>query len=396
MSDTKRYQYLASKWLNGTITESEKMEFSQWYNSHNDEETLIPTSFATDEEELRERILLKVKQGTRPSISRRIALYSSRRLAIAASLVLFLFCGVGYFLHLRLDNDQTRTVALEEVQPGGNRARLTLADGRVIDLSEQQPGVIIGDNIRYLDGSNLFGEEDRPRDNNLPLSYVTLSTPKGGQYQVHLPDGTQVWLNSASSIKFPNRFGGAYREVELLAGEVFFKVEPYKDKKSNLKVPFYVKNGHQLVEVLGTQFNINAYEDGTDVVTTVIEGSVAVQPFESDHDMNKNRVVLTTGDQSVIKGTEVKVFRVDPELFTAWKEGYFYFNDADIYTVMKEFERWYDIEVKYEISKSDDLFVGKIPRGVALGTALNVLKRAGVDFEMKDDRCLIVKNRINN
>ncbi len=393
MSNLKRYQYLASKWLNGTITKAEKIEFSQWYNSHSDEKIFIPTSFAKDESALRERILLKVRQGTHLSMSRRISLYSSKRVAIAVSLAVFILCGIGYFLHLRSDDNQIQTVELDKIQPGGNKATLTLTDGRIIDLSEQQSGLIIGDNIQYLDGSSLLGE-DRSQDGNKALSYVTLSTPKGGQYQATLPDGTQIWLNSASSVKFPSRFEDAYREVELLAGEAFFKVKPYK--KNDFKIPFYVKNGHQLVEVLGTQFNINAYEVQAGVVTTVVEGSVAVQPFELSQDVHKSRVVLTSGDQSVIKGAEVSVLHVDSESFTAWKDGYFYFNDADIYTVMKEFERWYDIEVKYEISKSDDLFVGKIPRKVTLGTALSVLKKAGVSFEMSDYRYLVVKNKTNN
>src|SRR5690606_6403947 len=174
-------------------------------------------------------------------------------------------------------------------------------------------------------------------------------------------------------------------------GEAYFEVN--KQTVNGVRIPFYVKNGQQLVQVLGTQFNINTYDRQAGIVTTVVEGSVAVQPYGSDRYVHKSRKVLTSGDQSVIKGQDVKVQQVDPELFTSWKHGYFYFNDADIYTVMKDFERWYDIEVKYEIPKSDDVFVGKIPRSISLGEALNVLKITGVQYQWSDNGKLVITKK---
>src|SRR5690606_25862448 len=151
-----------------------------------------------------------------------------------------------------------------------------------------------------IDGSEVVTGYD---DSEAAVSYATISTPKGGQYQVNLPDGTTVWLNSASSVRFPQRFDRTYREVELLAGEAYFEVN--KQTVNGVRIPFYVKNGQHRVQVLGTQFNINTYGRQAGIVTTVVEGSVAVQPYGSDRYVHKSRKVLTSGDQSVIKGQDV-------------------------------------------------------------------------------------------
>ena len=393
MSSIKRYQELASKWLDGTITKQEKIEFLQWYNNHQDEEIFIPVSFAKDEEELRERILLKVKEGLPSSVSKNTPHHSSwKTWAIAASVALFLLCGVAYFIYLQQYDHTVQTAGLNDIQPGGNKAVLTLPNGKTINLSEQKNGLTIGDDIQYMDGSSV-AEMDEIKEEREKIAFVTLSTPKGGQYQINLSDGTQIWLNSSSSIRVPKRFKEEYREVELVSGEAYFKVNPHKDKGT--KIPFYVKNEFQLVKVLGTEFNINTYEaDNTGIVTTVAEGTVTVQRLGLDHTHpSSDNVKLTIGKQSVLRNDGIKVNEVDPEMFVAWKDGYFYFNDADIYTVMKEFTRWYDIDVKYELSHPDQLFVGKIPKNVPLGIALNVLKRAGVKFEMNGSQSLIIKDK---
>lgn len=391
MNNVKRYQELASKWLNGTITEEEKIEFSQWYNHHNDEEIFIPSSFAQDEEELRDRILLKVKQGLHPVVKditrhRRLSVWT-----VAASLALFCLFGITYYTIVKQDTPVELTVGLEDIQPGGNKAILTLPNGQIVDLDGQKGGLTVGDNIQYIDGAEILNEHDLASD-ALANSYVTLSTPKGGQYHINLPDGSQVWLNSSSSLKFPRTFKTQYREVELVSGEAYFKINTAT--KDNARIPFYVRNGLQKVEVLGTEFNINVYEaDYNEVVTTVTEGVVTVEPATLTKQKTSNKVKLTVGKQSVLKGQHIQVKDVDPEMFVAWKEGCFYFNEADIYTVMKEFARWYDIEVQYEISKTDDRFVGKIPKNVSLGTALRVLKRTGVTFEMSGTKHLIIRDK---
>lgn len=376
MDSGKRYQELASKWRDGTITEVEKAEFAKWYNSQNDD-LYIPLSFAKDEEELQARILTKINKSIYDRESIRTWRISYRHMAIAASVMLMFIFG-GYLWQINSRNEEERIADVGQVMPGGNRAILTLADGQVINLSEQHSGLVVDENISYIDGSKLF---DRGKDES---TFAVLSTPRGGQYQITLPDGSKVWLNSSSSLKFPKKFDESYREVELLSGEAFFDISTHYVR--NKKIPFYVKNNEQLTEVLGTQFNVNMYEEKT--VTTVTEGSVGVSALGKP---SNHLAVLEVGKQATLKSGHVTVAEVNIEEFTAWKDGYFYFNDATIYTVMKEFERWYDIEIKYESTTSDYLFVGKIPRKVTLGTALNVLKSAGVSYEWKDNRYLIIK-----
>ncbi|HMR17949.1 MAG TPA: FecR domain-containing protein [Sphingobacterium sp.] len=379
MNNKKRYQELASKWLDGTITEAEKIEFSHWYNDHNDDVD-IPRSFAADEEELRMRILNKINNSLSASKPTKVLRIPRKYIAIAASLALFFLFG-GYLWYSNSGSEQAQIISVNEVQPGGNKAKLTFADGQEVDLSEQHTGLIVGDDIVYIDGSMLFDDET-----DKSTSFAILSTPRGGQYQIQLPDGSQVWLNSSSSLKFPKKFDTKFRAVELLSGEAFFEINTqYVDNK---KIPFYVKNDNQLTEVLGTKFNVNMYEQALGTITTVTEGSVGVR---SPHMESNDGTVLTKGEQSILKGQDVYVSQVNTDEFTAWKDGYFYFNDASIYTVMAAFERWYDIEVQYTSAKSDYLFVGKIPRNVTLGTALNVLKSAGVSYEWKDNRYLIIK-----
>ncbi|MBE8721847.1 FecR family protein [Sphingobacterium pedocola] len=376
MRSERRYQELASKWLDGSITDEEKEEFAQWYHAQNDEVD-IPLTFARDEAELQSRILDKVNRNISDSRTKRVLFTPKMQMAVAASLALFFLFG-GYFWYSKKINDNGAIHHVSQVQPGGNKATLTLADGQEIDLSEQHEGLIVGDNIAYVDGAKLFDQ-----DTDESLSAI-LSTPKGGQYQIQLPDGSKVWLNSSSSLKFPKKFDERFREVELLSGEAFFEISTqYAHSK---KVPFYVRNNQQLTEVLGTKFNVNMYEEGT--VTTVTEGAVGVSALGKP---SSHLAVLTVGKQAILKSGQVSVGEVNVEEFTAWKDGYFYFNDASIYTVMKEFERWYDIEIKYESTTSDYLFVGKIPRKVTLATALNVLKSAGVSYEWKDNRYLIIK-----
>lgn len=365
MAPDKRYEELASKWLNGTITPAEKLEFSAWYNAHPDDHVTLPESFAGDEEILKARILANVRKRMvkRLPLKRPIAIAAAIALAATASLL---------FWQWQTDEPMEQSVAIQrDVQPGGNRATLTLTDGRVIDLSSDKNGIIIGNGITYDDGSLVATTQES----------LELTTPKGGQYQLTLPDGTKVWLNSATSLKYPATFTKERRVVELVAGEAYFdvSVQPATDGSGG-KRPFIVKTRQQEVEVLGTQFNVNAYADEADITTTLVEGAVNVRYPRAN---NGNITRLMPGQQAQLAGDSITVRKINTEEFTAWKDGYFYFNDANLYAVVKQLERWYDIKVVYKITASDDLFVGKIPRNVNLAVALNVLRTAGVSFELE-------------
>src|SRR5690606_11646560 len=158
-----------------------------------------------------------------------------------------------------------------------NRATLTLADGRVVNLSQSQSGIIVGDGITYLDGSTVFGQgagstEQGTRHKGVTTDNLQLTTPKGGTYQITLADGTKVWLNSASTLRYPSRFDGDERIVEM-EGEAYFEVAPFSSKSPR---PFLVKTENQTLKVLGTHFNVSAYADEEETKTTLVEGAVQI------------------------------------------------------------------------------------------------------------------------
>lgn len=380
MTGSERYEELASKWLDGTITAEEKAEFSTWYHAHGTDGLELPASFAGNEAELRDRIMAAITEKTMKTASNSRRKFGPRRLIAAASVLLVATIGLSVWRDVQRREPMPQSVQ-HDIAPGGNRATLTLADGRIIELSGGQDGIVIGDDITYVDGSRVLSE---PTDMTYMLQ---LTTPKGGEYKVVLPDGSNVWLNSASSLKYPSKFEQDGRRVEL-DGEAYFDIAPRLTVSGNAKVPFVVKTRNQEVEVLGTQFNINAYKDEAEIRTTLVEGKVRIARHSDTQD-NPKQTVLYPGEQAIFTDTTIRVHQVDISEFTAWKDGYFYFNDADIYTVMKQFTRWYDIEVRYEIKSHDDRFVGKIPRNVKLRTALDILASAGVNFELRD-RLLVV------
>lgn len=265
-----------------------------------------------------------------------------------------------------------------DVPPGGDKAVLTLADGTKILLDNAQNGnlaqqgntkVIKLDNgqLAYNAGKS-FGKE---------ILYNTISTPRGGQYQIVLPDGSKVWLNSQSSIKFPTTFSGAERNVDI-SGEVYMEIA------QRSKQPFIVKANGMEVQVLGTSFNINAYSDESAIKTTLVEGSVKVLRGNS-------QAILTPGQQAQLTQQKLSVVKdADIEKTIAWKNGFFNFNGAGVEEVMRQLARWYDIQVVYEKGIPDIEFVGKISRNVSLSGVLKGLEGAGVHFRIEGGKKLII------
>ncbi|HJU45510.1 MAG TPA: FecR domain-containing protein [Chitinophagaceae bacterium] len=234
-----------------------------------------------------------------------------------------------------------------DVAPGGNKATLTLADGRTIVLDSTQNGTIAtqgGSSIIKLSNGQI--RYDLKGLSQGSVSWNTLSTPRGGTYQITLPDGSKVWLNAESSITYPVAFTGNERRVELVDGEAYFEVA--KDSKR----PFIVSvDDNMEVEVLGTHFNVNAYEDEEVIKTTLVEGKVKVNKSNKSNES----LLLIPGQQAKVNienETITVINDVDTEEAIAWKEGLFYFEDDDIKTVMRQLARWYDVEVEYE---------GKVP-----------------------------------
>jgi hypothetical protein len=313
------------------------------------------------------------------------------QIGVAASLLVIL--SIGLYFYSNRTFDAQKTIAKSEIiqqkviiQPGGDKAVLTLSDGSKIILEDAKKGLLAnqaGVSIqKTADGELLysFAKNMRriPEANPSEVIYNKIETPFGGKYQINLPDGSKVWLNSASSLRFPAFFSGKTREVEL-NGEAFF------DVAKNPDMPFKVVTKDQIVEVLGTQFNINSYADEESFKTTLIEGSVKV--------IYKDRIILLNpGQQFQPSLKSSKVIEADTEEVTAWKNGYFLFKDEDIQSIMRKISRWYNVEVSYSGEIPDVGFGGNISRSKGIDEVLNVLQLTNaVHFKVEGRRITVMR-----
>jgi len=323
----KRYLELAEKWMNGTITPEEEVIFAHWYNQDQDTPVALESDFATDEAALRQRIFERLR--TRSKSAKAKNKLKSYRYPIAASIALFLLLS-GYF-GLSLYRSGSRS---SDVLPGGNHALLTLADGMTIPLDKAKSGqlaAVSGIHITKTDDGTIVYTAVSSTSGN-PSAKNRVSTPRGGKYRVLLSDGSTVWLNASSSISFPVVFNDTIRQVELV-GEAYF------DIKTDQHRPFHVVTSNHTVNVLGTSFNVCAYPDDANTSTTLVEGMVRVETAYE-------RQLLKPGQQAAISsGVRININTVDVDAITAWKTGFFSFDNEDITEVMKKVSRWYDVDV---------------------------------------------------
>jgi ferric-dicitrate binding protein FerR (iron transport regulator) len=260
------------------------------------------------------------------------------------------------------------------IPPGKEGAILTLADGSSIVLDSAGDGIIAS-----MQGSNVLLHQGQLSYSETGVNGVaeqnTLTTPRGRQFSVVLPDGTKVWLNAASSLTYPSRFTGEARLVQV-TGEAYFEVA--KDARRPFKVQVQGGADDAAIEVLGTSFNINAYKDEPVVKATLLDGSIRVVQDIKNRNNNK---ILQPGQQAVISNAALTVKEVETEEVVAWKNGYFHFRDAGIKEVMRALQRWYDIEIVYEGKVSDRSFQGKIQKDLTLSELLSGLQRSDVHFK---------------
>lgn len=333
------------------------------------------------------------------------------RIAVAASIALTIGTAIYFFSTSRYPDaseEFTSAQYAKDIKPGKNTATLTLADGKTINLSDAKTGVIINnDKLIYTDSSIVGGRHpefisgpntgkdiSQNRAPGFHLDDVVASTPRGGTYQIILPDGSKVWLNAASSIKFPSTFSGvAGRKVELISGEAYFEVAKVmgkggKNNEQGTRIPFIVMSRGQRVEVLGTHFNINSYTDEESVKTTLLEGVVRVAPLTGRAD----DVLLKPGEQSLLNGDHIKVASANLEEAIAWKDGYFRFNNEKIESIMRKLARWYDVDVKYEGPVSEEEFNGRISRNKNISQVLKVLTSTKmIRFKIEGRRVTIMQ-----
>ncbi|MBN9384946.1 MAG: FecR family protein [Chitinophagaceae bacterium] len=252
-------------------------------------------------------------------------------------------------------------VVKNDVLPGSNKAMLTLSNGQHIVLDEAKNGQLAKDGgavvVKSADGQVLY----RPAaDRNDEAMLNTMTTPRGGQYQLTLPDGSKAWLNAASSITYPTKFNKATREISI-TGEAYFEIFPDKEK------PFIVRSRLGDIKVLGTRFNINSYDDEPDTKATLAEGAVQV-----------NGILLRPG-QAYVHG---KVVPTDVGQDIAWKNGVFNFNNVTVQQAMRQIARWYNIEIVYDETINEE-FIGEIGRGLSLAEVLKTMDGAGVHFKLE-------------
>jgi len=371
-----RYQELASKWKLKTISQEEAREFAEWYNHEQDKVIIIPKAFAHSEQELEKSMLQNIQHKILP---KRTTYLLPRIAAIAASIILVL--GIGLWYTNKGENSATALLRTD-IAPGKNGAILTLGNGRKIRITDgakgklaDESGVIISKN---KDGQIIYTVNDNKGQDIGTVN--TLETSRGEQIQVRLPDSTIVFLNAASSLKYPSSFGGhAKRSVEL-SGEGYFQV--HKDKAH----PFVVKSRQQEVEVLGTVFNISSYADDATVRTTLLEGSVMVRGQHKDTQM------LKPNQQAVNTGSKIQVAEVEAQLVVDWKEGFFIFNQESLEQLMKRVSRWYNVEVQYENQAlKKESISGTISKYKQLSSLLLVLEKSGIAEFQLDKHILTIK-----
>jgi len=315
-----------------------------------------------------------------------VAGFQWKKMAVAASVLLISSVVLlTYFVQNKKEkgvaDNHTRSIA--ELAPGGNNAVLTLADGKKIILNDRAKGNIAsqsGISITKSAQGQLVYSVNKKAISPSASGFNTIETPTGGQYQLTMPDGTRVWLNAMSSLKFPVNFGATERKVEL-NGEGYFEVA------HNRKLPFMLNTHGQQIEVMGTHFNVNAYTNEKAVRTTLLEGSVRVR-----EEAQSKQVTLSPGMQSILEGGKISVRQVDTELAVAWKNGSFIFDNDNLEGIMRQVSRWYDVDVKYKNEGARArLFSGSISRFENASQVLDILELTGmVHFKVEGRRITVM------
>ena len=334
----------------------------------------------------------------------------SRRLMAAATLAI-LFSGVWFYTrHQQVPGSQSLIV--NDLAPGGHGATLTLANGQQIKLNAMPEGDLAGaagvrisklsdGELRYeVDATSAAGNQngDAASGNSDALIFNTLSTARGETYRVHLPDGTQVWLNADSKLTFPLNLNGNTARVVKLEGEAYFEVAKRNTPESKNKeaIPFIVETAQQTLQVLGTHFNINAYKEHQAVTTTLLEGSVELFASAEGNRLSpsgKERIRLKPNQQSILNRDGIAVKTVNAQDAIGWKNGLFVFNDEPLQNIMDDVARWYNVEVVYmpEVAK-DEKYYGSITRYDKVSNVMRALEETkGIHFKIEGRRVTLMK-----
>lgn len=339
---------------------------------------------------LKEQIpaLQHVQETTHPETSSRIRQLPRWSWAAAALLVLI----AGAWLWNRTLQPQAGKSAgnlpAADIAPGKSGAVLTLANGSQVELDSVDGGLIATQNGTTVVLRNGQLTYDPSGKTNGEITYNTMSTSRGRQFDLMLPDGSRIWLNAASSVKFPTSFTGSTRRISI-TGEVYVEVA------KNVNKPFLVDIDNKAeVEVLGTSFNINAYSNEPTITTTLITGSVRLKTKTPVAPSQTNNALLKPGQQASINPASnagITINRnADTDRIMAWKNGMFYFEGVDLKEIMRQLERWYDIEVEYQKEVKNVEFVGGITRDLPLSGLLKALQKSDIHFRLENRKLIIM------
>ena len=375
----KTAKEILERYLNGQCSEEEARLVEKWYNQSGDPVENFDT-------ELAQKHLSELWRDLNAS-TKKPKIIGFKKITYAAACLVILL-GLGIYLDTKQNANQTNlpheSAWLAEPV---DQAILTLADGSIIKLDSlqvgqrlSQQGVII---TKQQDGTVIY-QADSSYSPKTQGTFNTITTPRGKQYSILLPDDSRVWLNAASRIRFPVAFSEDRRGVEL-SGEGFFEVE------SDPTRPFVVSSKNQQTTVKGTKFNINAYPEDSKMTTTLLEGAVLVSISEQDNN-NLKQILLHPNEQIVADGLTFEKKRVDASHFASWKDGKFIYDNSPLETVMLQLARWYDVQIDYvddikgisftgSLSKSDDII--DVLRKISLTES--------VHFEIKGRRVMVTR-----
>ncbi|GGA97685.1 FecR family protein [Puia dinghuensis] len=379
MKPDQKFIELAEKLMNGTITAEEEHILGEWYNAAQDAEVVVPANFVSGEDAHRKRMLRRIYRRMTQHERRRIRKWAP---ALAAAVLGFAILGAIWWKGGRTAHPavlEASAAPKDAVKSLADRATLTLADGSTVDLGAAKDGSTTANGKAVVDkkSAKLIYKSERSASTLPPTVYNTLATPRGGMYSIVLPDGTRAWLNASSSLRYPLAFHGPYREVSL-TGEGYFEVAP------NAAQPFKVLVNGMTVDVLGTHFDVMAYDDEPAVTTTLLEGSVKVGSAGG-------HLLLTPGQQSRMERSDGRLgsMRADVDVAIAWKNGIFRFRSEDIHSVMRKVARWYDVDIQYE-GEIAEHFTGAVPRDADVSTLLRMMELTNAVKFQVEGRTIIV------
>ncbi len=393
-------QELIAKYLSGEATAKEKERVEKWYDSIRGNEINLDTAELDHlKNEAYNYVFDHIEAETSPVIvkedTKKIRpLFTYIKWGAAASAAVMVLIS-GFLLltttvpgpHvINITASGPSRVIKNDIAPGGNKAILMLANGSRIVLDEAKNGELTqqGNIVINKEKDGILTYRVKPGNtekNQNETALNSIVTPRGGQYQVVLPDGSKVWLNAASTLKFPTVFTGNERNVGLI-GEAYFEIAKNPSK------PFHVTSSGQTIEVLGTHFDVNAYNDEPVIKTTLLEGSIKLSS-------GSKTAILKPGQQATISPTGSAPIRVnsniDADAIMAWKNQLFEFNHDDIQTVMRQVGRWYDVDIEYEGNIPEDRFEGKISRNVNVSQILRILELSGINFKIEGKKIIVRK-----